>query len=88
MQPELANAWGEFLSRFPWDWFLTLTFAEPVGSFRAHRLFGKFAVDIEKAAGRPIGWFRGDEYGVARRAFPHACTDAQYSRSGPHAVAE
>jgi len=63
MQPKLANAWGEFLSRFPWDWFLTLTFAEPVGSFRAHRLFGKFALDIEKAAGRPIGWFRGDEFG-------------------------
>jgi hypothetical protein len=34
-----------------------------VRSFRAHRLFERFAADIEKAAGQSIGWFRGDEYG-------------------------
>lgn len=63
MDRQLAEAWGQFLSGYPWDWFATLTFREPVGSFRAHRLFGYFVRDIEKAAGIPIAWFRGDEYG-------------------------
>jgi hypothetical protein len=63
MQAELATAWGEFLSRFHWDWFLTLTFAEPARSFRAHRLFERFAGDVEEAARQQIGWFRADEYG-------------------------
>ena len=60
----LRNAWGDFLSGVvAWDWFLTLTFREPVPSFRAYRLFAKFCREIEKAAGQPIAWFRGDEYG-------------------------
>jgi hypothetical protein len=32
-------------------------------SFRAHRLFSYLARDIEKAAGIPIAWFRGEELG-------------------------
>jgi hypothetical protein len=60
---ELVKAWGEFLSQFSWDWFVTLTFREEVGSFRAHRLFGYFVRDLEKAAGHPIFWFRADEIG-------------------------
>jgi hypothetical protein len=60
---QLGEAWGEFLSGYPWDWFVTLTFRDPVPSFRAHRMFSKFARDIEKAAGLPTAWFRGDEYG-------------------------
>jgi len=63
MDRQLSEAWGQFLSGYPWDWFLTLTFREPVASFRAHRLFSYFARDIEKAAGMPIAWFRGDEFG-------------------------
>ena len=63
MNRQLAEAWGQFLSQYPWDWFVTLTFREPVGSFRAHRLFGYFVRDLEKAAGVPIFWFRADEIG-------------------------
>jgi hypothetical protein len=63
MQSHLAEAWGEFLGRFPWDWFCTLTFRDPVPSFTAHRRFEYFARDLERAAGQPIAWFRGDEYG-------------------------
>lgn len=63
MAKQLADAWGDFLAGYPWDWFLTLTFRDPPGSFRAHRMFDRFARDIEKAAGVPTGWFRGDEYG-------------------------
>lgn len=64
MSRQLAVAWGQFLSQFSWDWFLTLTFKDEVGSFRAHRLFGFFVRDIEKAAGLPIFWFRADEIGT------------------------
>lgn len=63
MKRQLAVAWGEFLSQFSWDWFVTLTFRDYVKSFRAHRLFGYFVRDIEKAAGQPIIWFRADEIG-------------------------
>jgi len=64
MKRALVEGWGQFLSQFSWDWFLTLTFREPVGSFRAHRLFGYFVRDIQKAAGVPIFWFRADEIGT------------------------
>jgi hypothetical protein len=59
---QLVEAWGEFLSRFQWEWFVTLTFREPVGSFRAHRLFERFVRELEKAAGIAIR-FRADEIG-------------------------
>ena len=60
---QVTEAWGQFLVRFPWDWFVTLTFRDPVVSFRAHRLFDKFVRDLEKAAGLPVFWFRVDEIG-------------------------
>jgi len=63
MRRQLAVGWGEFLSQFSWDWFATLTFEDQVTSFRAHRLFGIFVREIEKAAGAPITWFRADEIG-------------------------
>ena len=63
MNRPLTEAWGRFLSQYSWDWFLTLTFRDWVVSFRAHRLFGYFVRDLEKAAGIPIFWFRADEIG-------------------------
>jgi hypothetical protein len=47
MKRQLAVAWGEFLSQFEWDRFVTLTFRDFVKSFRAHRLFGFFVRDGE-----------------------------------------
>lgn len=63
MNRPLSQAWGQFLSQFSWDWFVTLTFRDWVKSFRAHRLFGYFVRDLEQAAGQPIFWFRADEIG-------------------------
>lgn len=63
MNRQLTEGWGQFLSQFSWDWFLTLTFRDWVVSFRAHRLFGYFVRDLENAAGIPIFWFRADEIG-------------------------
>jgi hypothetical protein len=64
MSRQLAVAWGQFLSGFSWDWYVTLTFRDWVKSFRAHRLFEQFMRDLEKAAGIPIFWFRADELGT------------------------
>ncbi len=63
MKSQLAEGWGQFLSQFSWDWFVTLTFRDEVKSFTAHRLFGRFARAIERAAEQPIFWFRADEIG-------------------------
>ena len=52
------------MSQYSWDWFVTLTFRDWVGSFRAHHLFERFIRALEKAAGIPIFWFRADEIGT------------------------
>jgi len=77
MRGPLALAWGQFLSRFSWDWFVSLTFRGEVKSFRAHRLFGYFVRDLEKDAGIPIFWFRADEIGPQGGPLSLACTDRQ-----------
>jgi hypothetical protein len=63
-QRQLREAWGQFLSQFPWDWFVNLTFRGEVLTFRAYRLVGRFLRDMEADAGVPIHWFRADEYGA------------------------
>jgi hypothetical protein len=62
-QRQLREAWGQFLSQFPWHWFVTLTFRGEVPTFRAHRIVKRFLRDLEAAAGVPIQWFSADEYG-------------------------
>jgi hypothetical protein len=63
-QRQLREAWGQFLSQFPWDWFVNLTFRDEVPTFRAYRIVGRFLRDLEANAGVPIHWFRSDEYGA------------------------
>jgi hypothetical protein len=59
----LSDGWGEFLSEFHWDWYVTLTFAGDVKTFTARNRCNAWLRGIAKAAGQPISWFRGDEYG-------------------------
>ena len=63
MRKELSQSWGLFLSQFHWDWFVTLTFRDPQPSFRANRLYQRFARDVERAAGLGVAWFMVFEYG-------------------------
>ena len=63
MSSPLSDAWGEFLGRYPWDWFVTLTFAGDVKTFTAHNRGNAWLRSLERAAGHPIAWFRGDECG-------------------------
>lgn len=61
---QLREAWGQFLSQFPWDWFVNLTFRDEIQTFRAYRILERFLRDLEAAAEVPIYWFRADEYGA------------------------
>jgi hypothetical protein len=63
MSSPLVEGWGDFLSQFHWDWFVTLTFNFDVKTFTAHRRCATWLRELENAAGSPIFWFRGDEYG-------------------------
>lgn len=63
MSNPLSDAWGDFLSQYRWDWFVTLTFEGDVKTFTAHRRCNVWLRSLEKAAGQPIAWFRGDEFG-------------------------
>jgi hypothetical protein len=63
MSSPLSDAWGEFLGGYPWDWFVTLTFAGDIKTFTAHNRCGTWLRSLGKAAGHPITWFRGDECG-------------------------
>ena len=63
MSSLLSDGWGEFLSGFLWDWYVTLTFAGDVKSFTAHHRCEAWLKSLDKAAGQSIIWFRGDEYG-------------------------
>ena len=63
MSNPLVDGWGEFLGGFYWDWFVTLTFEGDVKTFTAHNRCEAWLTSLEKAAGQPISWFRGDEYG-------------------------
>jgi hypothetical protein len=63
MSNPLSDAWGEFLGGYHWGWFVTLTFAGDVKTFTAHNRCNAWLRSLEKAAGHPIAWFRGDECG-------------------------
>jgi hypothetical protein len=59
----LSDAWGDFLAPFPWDWFVTLTFADEVKSFTGRNRCNAWLKSLGKAAGQPIFWFLGEELG-------------------------
>lgn len=70
----IKQAWGQHLGRYPWDHFLTLTFRrESVADF-ARRSWLSYVRRLELAAGMPLVWFYGTEYGSLGRLHIHALT--------------
>lgn len=73
----LILAWTEFLSRWEWDWFLTLTFRDEVHPERADKLFRVFVSQINRELfgnrwykhGDGIRWVRALE--MQRRGVIH-----------------
>jgi hypothetical protein len=61
---ELIEAYAEFLNRFDWDWFVTLTFRGFPSASKANRVFAQFIYELKKSAGGwDFRWFRVTEKG-------------------------
>ena len=59
----LQDAWGAWIERLaPWEWYLTLTFAEIVHPEQAERKWRAFVKRVEGKRGRAICWVRALEY--------------------------
>lgn len=67
---EILEAFGNFLSQFPWDWFVTLTFRQPVSESSALRSLVKFIHAIRTAQGFNPGFIAVSEIQHARNV-PH-----------------
>lgn len=65
-----APSWGVFLDRFPWDWFVTLTFRGTVGEWGAERKFRRLVRTMRHDCGHRVEWFRVTEWHKFRNV-PH-----------------
>lgn len=70
--PKVASgsSWGTFLARFPWEWFVTLTFRQHVGEWAAERKFRRLVRLMRHDAGHRVEWFRVTEWHKFRNV-PH-----------------
>jgi hypothetical protein len=57
----LPEEYARWLSSFPWQWFVTLTFAYQVSDCQAHAIFQKYISQVEVTLHSPIIYVRGDE---------------------------
>lgn len=73
---ELATAWGLFLGRVPWDFFVTLTFDPkrtfPVGSSKASRETFWWLGETARLLRREIAWVYATERGRSGQWHAHA----------------
>jgi len=62
---ELVAAYSDWLSRYNWCWFATLTFRGYPPLSKAHRCFRRWITEIEKQDGDPdFRWVRVTERGA------------------------
>jgi len=62
VRPNLKEPLGTWLGRFPWDWYATMTFAEPVHPEQAARRWSRWVGDLEQHQERRMRWARALEY--------------------------
>jgi hypothetical protein len=55
---ELERSYVRFLARWPWDYFVTLTFRNEVGPATADRRFRRFIARIEDIHGGAVQWVK------------------------------
>lgn len=68
--PSLSDAWASYLSRFQWDWFVTLTFRESRHPEAADKLFRVWVNEINRSLygkrwrqkGQGVYWVRCIEW--------------------------
>lgn len=58
----LQDIWGQWLSEWNWEWFVTLTFREEVGIVKAERLWRRWIRELNEAFGDRVGYFRVMEW--------------------------
>lgn len=77
----LKKAWREFLSRWRWDWFLTITFRQPRLPHHASSSLREIGRTIERETdGR---YFLGTELHVNRTMHVHGLLQAPGASDGP-----
>lgn len=59
---EVRGAWGEWLEGHPWDWYATMTFAEPVHPEQAGKRWARWIRDLEKRERCGVRWARALEW--------------------------
>lgn len=66
----VREAFGKLLEEWPWKWYMTWTFRDPVGPVKVTHEIRQHLSLIEWGMGRRIGWMFGleQEYGADR---PH-----------------
>ena len=64
MEREARDAWPELLTPYPWEWFATLTFRDPIGAEQAWRQLQRWLSWINRAAYGRRWRRRGDDYGI------------------------
>ena len=71
-QDSVAQSWGEWLTRYEWDHYATLTFTYEPTVDQARRDFTRFRRRLEQRAQRAVQWFSAIETGQFGRRHMHA----------------
>ncbi len=71
MQHEVEKAWGAWLNQYRWDWFVTLTFKNPVTKRQAFQRFNRWKLQLKKASGSCIYYIMVMEDHKYRGSIPH-----------------
>jgi len=58
----IRDSWVKFLSQYPWEWFVTLTFPQFISLRRANRFWNRWLRKMEKKLNSAPGYFRVTEY--------------------------
>jgi hypothetical protein len=68
---QITQAAGDWLNQYSWDWFVTLTFENPVTRTEAFKRFNRWKVQLKKAAGSRIEYVMVIEDHKYRGSIPH-----------------
>lgn len=62
VRPDLREPTGTWLAQFPWDWYATMTFTEPVHPEQAAKRWERWVRDVEHDKRQRVRWVRALEY--------------------------
>ena len=68
---QLRREWGRWLSRFPWDHFVTLTFRTRADPDCARRRFARWIRDLERRAQGQVLWAVAPEWTMVNHVHLH-----------------